>query len=207
MVRLDAATSYDELDLERCPVCSLLGQSALRRLVLSACLSASQPTTLDSSLRLRVARCLVAFLLGRVAGPSTAIRNAQAADLYLPSKDDPQQMHYRHDEKQRGGDRHIGPISSLISTKQAARITWERFPPTQPPPMQGVGGCPACRRRSELPALQHRADRQRSRSPSSSISSGWSPSNTMPSGNNPAASHGGLVGLAGRTPGSVEPTA
>jgi hypothetical protein len=34
--------------------------------------------------------------------------NAQAADLHLPSKDDPQQMHYRHDEKQRGGDRHIG---------------------------------------------------------------------------------------------------
>jgi hypothetical protein len=34
--------------------------------------------------------------------------NAQAADLYLPSKEDPQQMHYRHDEKQHGGDRHIG---------------------------------------------------------------------------------------------------
>jgi hypothetical protein len=42
------------------------------------------------------------------AQPTHPERNAQAADLYLPSKDDPQQMHYCHDEKQRGSDHHIG---------------------------------------------------------------------------------------------------
>ena len=42
------------------------------------------------------------------AQPTRPERNAQAADLHLPSKDDPQQMHYRHDEKQRGRDRRIG---------------------------------------------------------------------------------------------------
>jgi hypothetical protein len=53
--------------------------------------------------------------------------NAQPADLHLLSKDDPQQMHYRHDEKQRGGDRHIRfsvqsaclPASSRDSTASA----------------------------------------------------------------------------------------
>src|SRR5438132_10978457 len=42
------------------------------------------------------------------AQPTHPEGNAQAADLHRPSKDDPQQMRYRHDEKQRGGDRHIG---------------------------------------------------------------------------------------------------
>jgi hypothetical protein len=42
------------------------------------------------------------------AQPTHPERNAQAADLHLPSKDDPQEMDYRHDEKQRSGDRHIG---------------------------------------------------------------------------------------------------
>src|SRR5882672_904769 len=41
------------------------------------------------------------------AQPTRPERNAQAADLHRPSKDDPQQMYYRHDEKQRGGDHHI----------------------------------------------------------------------------------------------------
>jgi len=50
--------------------------------------------------------------------------NAQAADLYLPSKDDPQQMHYRHDEKQRGGDRHIGfsVQSACLSASQPTTL-------------------------------------------------------------------------------------
>jgi hypothetical protein len=42
------------------------------------------------------------------AQPTHPERNAQAADLCLPSKDDSQEMDYCHDEKQRGGDRHIG---------------------------------------------------------------------------------------------------
>jgi len=42
------------------------------------------------------------------AQPTRPERNAQAADLHRPSKDDPQQMNYCHDEKQRGSDRHIG---------------------------------------------------------------------------------------------------
>ena len=42
------------------------------------------------------------------AQPTRPERNAQAADLHRPSKDDPQQMHYRHDEKQRDSDRHVG---------------------------------------------------------------------------------------------------
>ena len=42
------------------------------------------------------------------AQPTHPERNAQAADLCLPSKDDPQEMAYCHDEKQRGGERHIG---------------------------------------------------------------------------------------------------
>jgi hypothetical protein len=37
----------------------------------------------------------------RKGHPTRPEWNAQAADLHLPSKDDPQQMHYRHDEKQR----------------------------------------------------------------------------------------------------------
>jgi class 3 adenylate cyclase len=46
--------------------------------------------------------------------------NAQPPDLYLLSKDDPQQMHYRHDEKQRGGDRHISfsVQSACLSTSR-----------------------------------------------------------------------------------------
>jgi hypothetical protein len=44
------------------------------------------------------------------AQPTHPERNAQAADLYLPSKDDPQQMHYRHHKKQRGGGRHVGSL-------------------------------------------------------------------------------------------------
>ena len=47
------------------------------------------------------------------AQPTRPERNAQAADLHRPSKDDPQQMHYRHDEKQRGGDRHIRFFGSI----------------------------------------------------------------------------------------------
>src|SRR6266446_2262508 len=42
------------------------------------------------------------------AQPTRPERNAQPADLHRPSKDDPQQMYYCHDEKQRGGDHHIG---------------------------------------------------------------------------------------------------
>ena len=42
------------------------------------------------------------------AQPTRPERNAQAADLHRQSKDDPQQMNYCHDEKQRGSDRHIG---------------------------------------------------------------------------------------------------
>jgi hypothetical protein len=47
--------------------------------------------------------------------------NAQPADLYLPPEDDPQQMNDRHDQKQRGGDLHIG-----FSVQSAA------FPPRTP---------------------------------------------------------------------------
>jgi hypothetical protein len=42
------------------------------------------------------------------AQPTHPERDAQAADLCLPSKDDPKEMDYRHDEKQRGGNCHIG---------------------------------------------------------------------------------------------------
>jgi hypothetical protein len=44
----------------------------------------------------------------RTPQPTHPEWNARAADFHLPSKDDPQQMYYRHNEKQRGGDRHIG---------------------------------------------------------------------------------------------------
>ena len=47
-------------------------------------------------------------IVNRNGQPTHPERNAQAADLHLPSKDDPQQMHYRHDEKQRGSDHHVG---------------------------------------------------------------------------------------------------
>jgi hypothetical protein len=40
--------------------------------------------------------------------PTRPERNAQAADLDLPPEDDAQEMCYRHDEKQRGGHRHVG---------------------------------------------------------------------------------------------------
>ena len=43
----------------------------------------------------------------KIAQPTHPERNAQPADLHLPSTDDPQEMDYCHDEKQRGGDRHI----------------------------------------------------------------------------------------------------
>jgi hypothetical protein len=46
---------------------------------------------------------------GRKNGqPTHPERNAQAADLYRPPEDDPQEVRYRHDEKQHGGDRHVG---------------------------------------------------------------------------------------------------
>jgi hypothetical protein len=54
--------------------------------------------------------------------PTRPERNAQAADLHLPSKDDPQQMYYRHDEKQRGGDHHIG-FSVQSACPSASRPT------------------------------------------------------------------------------------
>jgi hypothetical protein len=40
--------------------------------------------------------------------PTHPERNVQAADLYPPPEIDPQEMRYRHDEKQHGGDRHVG---------------------------------------------------------------------------------------------------
>jgi hypothetical protein len=40
--------------------------------------------------------------------PTHPERYAQAADLYPPTEDDPQEMRYRHDEKQHGSDRHVG---------------------------------------------------------------------------------------------------
>ena len=56
--------------------------------------------------------------------PTRPERNVQAADLHLPSKDDPQLMHYRHDEKQRGGDRHIGfsAQSARLSASQTTAL-------------------------------------------------------------------------------------
>jgi hypothetical protein len=56
----------------------------------------------------------------------TGHKNVQAADLHLPSKDDPQQVHYRHDEKQRGGDRHIG-FSVQSDCLSASRPTIPRL--------------------------------------------------------------------------------
>jgi hypothetical protein len=56
------------------------------------------------------------------AQPTHPERNTQAADFHLPSKDDPQQMHCRHDEKQRGGDYHIG-FSVQSACPSAARPT------------------------------------------------------------------------------------
>jgi hypothetical protein len=58
------------------------------------------------------------------AQPTHPERNIQATDLHRPSKDDPQQMHYRHDEKQRGGDRRI------VVSVQSARLSASR--PTTP---------------------------------------------------------------------------
>ena len=60
------------------------------------------------------------------AQPTRPERNAQAADLHRPSKDDPQQMRYRHDEKQRGGDRHIG-FSVQSACLSASRPTTGDF--------------------------------------------------------------------------------
>jgi hypothetical protein len=40
--------------------------------------------------------------------PTHPERNVQAGDLYPPPEDDPQEMCYRHDEKQHGGNRHVG---------------------------------------------------------------------------------------------------
>src|SRR6516164_7864009 len=63
------------------------------------------------------------------AQPTHTGWNAQPPDLYLLSKDDPQQMHYRHDEKQRGGDRHI-----------SFRFNRPAFPPrAQQPPTVAYG--------------------------------------------------------------------
>src|SRR6266436_3960176 len=56
------------------------------------------------------------------AQPTRPERNAQAVDLHRPSKDDPQQMYYRHDEKQRGGDHHIG-FSVQSACPSASRPT------------------------------------------------------------------------------------
>jgi len=58
------------------------------------------------------------------AQPAHPERNVQTTDLHLPSKDDPQQMHYRHDEKQRGGDRHIGfsVQSACLSASQPTTV-------------------------------------------------------------------------------------
>ena len=69
------------------------------------------------------------------AQPTRPERNAQAADLHLPSKDDPQQMHYRHDEKQRGGDRQIRfsvqsdclPASRATTPDSTLRLIWVTF--------------------------------------------------------------------------------
>src|SRR6266481_1560334 len=58
----------------------------------------------------------------KIAHPTRPERNAQAADLHRPSKDDPQQMYYRHDEKQRGGDHHIG-FSVQSACPSASRPT------------------------------------------------------------------------------------
>src|SRR6267143_1979337 len=54
--------------------------------------------------------------------PTRPERNAQAADLHRPSKDDPQQMYYRHDEKQRGSNNHIG-FSVQSACPSASRPT------------------------------------------------------------------------------------
>ena len=58
------------------------------------------------------------------AQPTHPERNAQAADLHLPSKDDPQQMHYRHDEKQCRRDGHIGSSvqSACLSASQPTTL-------------------------------------------------------------------------------------
>src|SRR6266478_3274841 len=56
------------------------------------------------------------------AQPTRPERNAQPADLHRPSKDDPQQMYYRHDERQRGGDHHIG-FSVQSACPSASRPT------------------------------------------------------------------------------------
>ena len=58
------------------------------------------------------------------AQPTHPERNVQTADLHLPSKDNPQQMHYRHDEEQRGGDRHIGfsAQSARLSASQTTAL-------------------------------------------------------------------------------------
>src|SRR5258708_30880337 len=53
--------------------------------------------------------------------PTRPERNAQATNLCLPAKDDPQKMDDRHHEKQRRSDRHIGFLiqSACLSASHA----------------------------------------------------------------------------------------
>jgi hypothetical protein len=65
------------------------------------------------------------------AQPTRPEGNAQPANLHLPSKDDPQQMHDRHDEKQRSGSRHISfPVQS--DCLSASRPTPTGLPSSPP---------------------------------------------------------------------------